>query len=178
MRKTIKAPETCRDLEIRRSYVFSKPGRDIAILAGLQIICFLALTRLEPHFLIIHLYQLMPYVAILILLGYGQARWAYMIGSLVSVALFALTYLAGLLGSAVEHLRTFENNSLDANLVALVALVVTIVAVLITVLSCIHWVKEFSGRAPAWRTFLVSLGIVAVYYAVLAHWFWEMMLDV
>jgi hypothetical protein len=34
--------------------------------------------------------------------------------------------------------------------------------------------KEYSGRGRAWRTFLIGLGIVLVYYAVLLHWFWDM----
>jgi len=73
-------------LHSRAMTAFLKPGRDLAILAGLQIICFLALTRLEPRFFIIHLYQLIPYVAIVLLVGYGQERWAYMLGPLVSLA--------------------------------------------------------------------------------------------
>jgi len=158
----------------QQTSALTKSGRDVAILAGLQIACFLALTRLEPRLFIIHLYQLIPYVAVLILIGYGQARWAYMIGSLVSIAWFGLTYLAGLLGSAVERLRTFGNNSFDANLVALLALVIAVAGVLMTVFSRIHWAKELSGRLATRRTFLVSLGIVAAYYAVLLRWFWDM----
>jgi hypothetical protein len=156
---------------------FLKPGRDVAILASIQILCFLVLTRLEPRFLIIHFYQLIPYVAILVLLGYGQARWAYMIGPLVSVAWFGLAYMAGFLRTAVDRLRAFGNVSLDATLVALLALVTAVVAVLMTVLCRIHWVKEYLGRGPGWQTFLISLGIVVVYYAVLLRWFWDMILN-
>jgi hypothetical protein len=173
--KTLASFRAQDDLRIGRTTVFGKPGRDIATLAGIQIVCFLTLSRLEPHFFIVHLYQVIPYVAILIFLGYGEDRWAYMIGTLVSIALFGLTYLAGLLSSAVEHLRTFRNNSLDVNLVALLTIVVAIAAVLMAVLSRIHWVKEYSGRVSTWRTFLVSFGIVSAYYAVLARWFWDMM---
>ena len=49
-----------------------------------------------------------------------------------------------------------------------------VIAVLITVLSGVHWVKEYSGHGRAWRTFLVSLGIVVAYYSVLLCWFWDM----
>ena len=156
---------------------FWKAGGDVADLAVAQILCFLTLTRLEPRFFIIHLYQLIPYVAILILIGYGRARWAYMIGPVVSIVWLGLAYSAGLLGSAVERLRTFGNKSLDANLVAFVAVVTALLAVLMTVLSGVHWVKEFSGRGLALRTLLISIGIVMVYYAVLLRWFWEMIPD-
>ena len=50
-----------------------------------------------------------------------------------------------------------------------------VVAVLVTLLSRIHWMKEYSGRGRTWRTFLVSFGIVVAYYGVLLRWFWDMM---
>lgn len=59
---------------------FLKPGRDVAMLAAVQIICSLALIRLAPRFLSIHLYQLISYVAILLLIGYGRERWACVAG--------------------------------------------------------------------------------------------------
>ena len=154
--------------------VFVKPGLDIAILAGVQVTCFLALTRLEPRFFTIHLYQLIPYVAIMLLIGYGRERWAYMIGPLVSFAWLGLANMAGLLGSAVERLRTFGSSGADADFVAFFALATAVIAVLITALSRVHWVKEYSGRGRPWRTFLISLGIVVAYYGVLLHWFWDM----
>jgi hypothetical protein len=153
---------------------FLSPGCDVAVLAGVQIACFLALTRLESRFFIIHLYQLIPYVAILLLVGYGQQRWAYMIGPLVSLAWLTLASVAGLLSSAVERLRTFGSFSTDANLVTLLAIVTATLAVLMTMLCRIHWVKEYSGRGPTWRPFFISLGIVVAYYAILLRWFWDM----
>jgi len=158
----------------RRVSGLLKPGRNVATLAGAQILCFLVLTQLEPRFFIIHLYQLIPYVAILILLGYGQARWAYMLGPLVSVVWLCLAFMAGFLRSAVERLRTFGNFGAADNLVALLALATAMMAVLITVFCRIHWVKEYSECASSWRAFLISLGIVVAYYGILLRWFWDM----
>ena len=151
-----------------------KPGRDVAMLASIQILCFLALTRLEPRFFIIHLYQVIPYVAIMLLVGYGRERWAYMIGPLVSLAWLGLAYIAGLLGSAVERLRSFERPSRETDFVAVLAVVTAVVALLMIVLCRIHWVKQNLERGEAWRTFLVSLTIVVAYYAILLRWFWDM----
>lgn len=162
-------------LRTRGLTAFVKPGRDIAILAGFQIICFLVLTRLEPRFFLIHLYQLIPYVAIMLLVAYGRERWAYMLGPLVSLAWLGLAFTAGLLDSALERLRTLGSSGPDANLIALLALATAVVGVLMVVLSRIHWMKEYSGRGRTWHTFLVSLGIVVAYYAVLLRWFWDMM---
>lgn len=151
---------------------FWKSGSDVAALAMVQMLCFLALAWLEPRFFIVHLYQLIPYLALLVLFGYGQTRWAYMIAPLVSIGWFGLAYLAGLLGSAVERVHVFRDNRLDANLVALLALVTAAVAVLMTVLSRMHWIREFSESELGLSTFSISLGIVVVYYAVLLQWFW------
>jgi hypothetical protein len=141
--------------------IFRKSGTDVALLAVVQILCFLALTRLEPHFFIIHLYELIPYVAILLLIAYRHQLWAYTIGPFVSVVWFVLAYMAGLLGSA-------------ANLVAILAIVTAIVAVLMTVRCRFHWMKEYSGRERSWHAFLVSFIIVLAYFGILLRWFWDM----
>jgi hypothetical protein len=54
------------------------PYREIAALAGLQVICFLFLSHLEPNFILLHFYQTVVYLAILIMLFYMEDRWAYM----------------------------------------------------------------------------------------------------
>ena len=151
------------------------PGnRDIGILAGVEILCLIALTQLEPHFLFIHLYELIPYVAILLFIAYGKDRWAYMVGPLVSVAWLGLAYMAGLLDSAVLHLWTPSGYTLGANLVSALAVVTGGIAVTITLRCRIHWKREFAGQGLAPRTFLLSLAAVASYYVVFLHWFWDM----
>jgi hypothetical protein len=59
-----------------------QPYRDIAMLAGTQVLCFLFLAQFEPRFVIIHLYQSILYLAILIFLYYREDSWAYMIAML------------------------------------------------------------------------------------------------
>ena len=100
-----------------------RPYRDIAILAGAQIVCFLLLTHLEPAFFLIHLYQSIVYTAILVLLFYMEDRWAYMIGMLASVVWLAMAYTSGMLGRAIEQLFAPRTSSLAVNLVGLLALV-------------------------------------------------------
>jgi hypothetical protein len=154
---------------------FHKPGREIAALAGLQIIFFLALALLEPRFLFVHFYELIPYVAILVLFAYGRTRWVYLIGPLVSLMWLILAYSVGLLHSAIEQVRQFHGAPANAVVVALLALATAAVAVLMIVLCRIHWLKEFSGRGRALAPLLGSIAIVAVYYASLLHWFWDLM---
>ena len=66
-----------------------QPYRDIAVLAGTQVLCFLLLAQFEPSFVVIHLYQSILYLAILILLYYREDRWAYMIAMLASAVWLA-----------------------------------------------------------------------------------------
>ena len=62
-----------------------RPYRDVAAIIGAQVICFFLLSHLEPDFFLMHLYQTILYVALLVLLFYMEDRWAYMIGMLASV---------------------------------------------------------------------------------------------
>lgn len=159
---------------LRRVMVFQKPGRDVALLAAVQIVCLLSLTPLEPRFLIVHLYETIPYAAILLLISYSLDRWAYAIGGLVAIVWLGLAYVAGLLGSAVERLRTPGNSNTADNFVAVLLLMTAVVAVLMTMLCRIHWVKDHSEHRANRRIFLLSLAMVGAYYLVLAHWFWDM----
>jgi hypothetical protein len=53
-----------------------RPYRDVAALAGAQIACFLLLTHLEPNLFLIHFYEAILYIAILVMLFYMEDRWA------------------------------------------------------------------------------------------------------
>jgi hypothetical protein len=151
-----------------------RPYRDVATVAGAQIVCFLLLTHLEPNFFLIHLYQSILYIAILVMLFYMEDRWAYMIGMLASVVWLGLAYESGILGSGAHRLSELRTASLTANLVGMAALTTGLLAVLMIVFCGRHWMKEYSGLGKARSTFFVSLGIVAVYYGTLVRFFWEM----
>ena len=147
--------------------------RDIATLAGAQIVCFLVLTHVEPNFFLIHLYQSILYVAILVMLFYMEDRWAYMIGAMASIVWLGMAYATGILGGAVQRLLVTRND-VNAAVVGLVALLTALIAVLMIAFCSRHWMKEYSGLGKLRSTFLVSLGVVVVYYGILIRWFWGM----
>lgn len=147
--------------------------RDIAALAGAQIVCFIVLTHLEPGFFLLHLYQSILYVAILVMLFYMEDRWAYMIGMLASAVWLGMAYAAGMLGTALRQF-VVRNASSTATPVGVLILVTALIAVLMIALCGRHWQKEYSGLGKTRRTFAVSMGIVAVYYGILILWFWNM----
>src|SRR5438876_9475899 len=62
-----------------------RPYRDIATVAALQVVCFSVLAHFEPQFFLLHLYQTIIYMAVLILLFYMEDLWAYMIGMLAPI---------------------------------------------------------------------------------------------
>ena len=151
-----------------------RPYRDIATLAGVQLVCFLLLTHLEPTFFLVHLYQSILYIAILVILFYMEDRWAYMIGMLASLVWLAMAYATGILGSAVRQIGELRGANTSGNAVSFIALLTAVIAVLMIAFCGRHWNKEYAGLGKGRSTFLVSLGIVAVYYGILIAWFWQM----
>jgi len=154
-----------------------RPYRDVATLAAAQIACFLLLAHLEPSFFLIHLYESIVYIAILVMFFYLEDRWAYMIGMLASVVWLGLAKGAGILDRAVWQMSELRTADLTANLVGLVGLMTALFAVLMVGLCGMHWWKKYSGLGRTRSTFFVSLGIVAVYYAILLRFFWGMIPD-
>ena len=151
-----------------------RPYRDIAALAGAQVVCFLFLTHLEPNFFLVHLYQSILYIAILVMLFYMEDRWAYMIGMLASVVWLGMAYATGILGSSAQRLLDLKNTDVNAALVSGIAMITAVFAVLMVILCARHWQKEYAGLGKTRNTFLVSFGVVAVYYGILITLFWEM----
>ena len=151
-----------------------RPYRDIATVAGAQVICFLLLSHLEPQFFLLHFYQTIIYMAILIMLFYMEDRWAYMIGMLAPATWLVMAFSTGLLGGAARQVWRVTSGQGLNNEVSFVAAITTIFALLMIALCGRHWRKEYSGLGKALSTFAVSLGVVAIYYAILVIWFWNM----
>lgn len=151
-----------------------RPYRDIATLAGAQLVCFMVLTHLEPNFFLVHLYQSILYIAILVMLFYMEDRWAYMIGMVASVVWLGMAYATGILGSAFRQMGELRNADANANAVAFIALATALIAVLMVAFCGRHWSKEYAGLGKGRSTLLVSLGVVGVYYGILIVWFWAM----
>src|SRR5262249_22835657 len=116
-----------------------KPYRDIATLATVQIAVFCLLANLVPNFFLIHLYESIHYIRLLVMLFYMVDCKAYMHGMLGSVFWLELEFEPGILGRAVHGMSELRADC-TANLVALGALMTAPVAVLMIVLCGRHWV--------------------------------------
>ncbi|HYL83766.1 MAG TPA: hypothetical protein VE263_06005 [Candidatus Angelobacter sp.] len=151
-----------------------KPYRDIATVAGAQVICFLWLSHLEPQFFLLHFYQTIIYIALLVMLFYMEDRWAYMIGMLAPAVWLGMVFSTGLLGGATRQVfRLFRGQGFN-NEVSFVAAISAVLSVLTVVFCARHWKREYAGLGKTASTFAVSAGIVAVYYGILAVWFWNL----
>jgi hypothetical protein len=151
-----------------------RPYRDIATICGAQILCFFLLTRYEPEFFLLHLYQTVLYMAILIMLFYMEDRWAYMIGMLAPIVWLGMAYATGLLGGAFRQIWLILQGHVPSNPVTLLAAATAVLAVLMVVFCGRHWKKEYAGLGKSLSTFAVGAGVVVVYYGILVAWFWAM----
>jgi hypothetical protein len=151
-----------------------RPYRDIATIATLQVVCFSVLTHFEPQFFLLHLYQTVIYMSILILLFYMEDRWAYMIGMLAPIAWLVMVFATGLLGGAARQVLRLTRGEAVTNEVSFIAAVSALLSILMIVFCARHWKREYAGLGKTASTFAISVGVVAVYYGVLAVWFWNM----
>lgn len=149
--------------------------RGIATLAGALMLSFIGLSMLEPGFFVLHLYQSLIYLVIILMLFYLEDHWAYMLGMLAPAAWLLLAFATGILGGAIRawivevpQLVRFQNVS---NGVSLMAGVSAVLSVLMIIFCWRHWQREYAGLGLGRNTLLASLGIVLVYYAVLVFWF-------
>src|SRR5690348_7372181 len=85
--------------------------RGIATVASALLVCFLILSAMEPEFFLLHFYESLMYLAIVLMLFYFEDKWAYMLGIVAPAVWLILAYGVGLLGGAmrqVSHLRSEE----------------------------------------------------------------------
>jgi hypothetical protein len=150
-----------------------KPYREIAALCVLQVICFFLLSHLEPDFFLLHFYQTIVYLALLILLFYMEDRWAYMIGIIAPAAWLLMTFSSGLLGGAARQIFRLGTGHSFNNGVSLLAAFTALLSLLMIAACARRWIKEYAGLGKSLNTFAISFGIVVVYYGILVAWFWH-----
>lgn len=131
--------------------------RGIASLALAVMICFFLLSHFDPQFFLVHFYESLIYLAIVVMLFYFEDRWAYMLGMLAP-AVWLVSFFA---------FMRLQRPDFPANLLGAVTL---ILSALMIVFCGIRWRREFAGLGKGWSTFLVCLGVVTVYYGVLIVW--------
>jgi len=149
------------------------PHRGIATLAAALMLCFFYLASLEPQFFLLHFYQSLIYLLIILMLFYFEDQYAYMLGILVPSVWLLLTYGTGLLQGAAHQVRRLLEAEQPNNSVSLTAAVIAVLGVAMIVSCAYRWKREFAGLHKFGRTFAVALVITVVYYTILITAFWH-----
>lgn len=147
--------------------------RGIATVASAVMICFLILSAMEPEFFLLHFYESLIYLAIVLMLFYFEDRWAYMIGMLTPAVWLLLAYGVGLLGGALRQVSKLVRAQRPDSQVSVMVAIMIVLSVLLIGFSAYRWKRQYAGLGKGRSTFAISLGIVVVYYAILIFWFWQ-----
>lgn len=122
------------------------------------------------QFFLIHFYESLIYLAILLMLFYFEDRWAYMMGIVAPGIWLALTFTwSGISVISRQVLVAFHPGSAFFPTDVLMTVAITLSVVLI-VCCANRWRREFGRLREAWSTLLISLSIAAAYYAVVVVW--------
>ena len=147
--------------------------RGIATLASAMMVCFFVLSTMEPDFVVLHFYQSVIYLVIVLMLFYFEDRWAYMLGMMVPAVWLLIAYGLGLVGGAmrqVSHLMRAQRPTSD---VSTVVIVMVILAVGLIASCAYRWKREYAGQGKTLQTVAVSSVVVIAYYGVLIYWFFK-----
>jgi hypothetical protein len=145
--------------------------RGIATLSGLIVVCYFLLSHLEPQFFLLHLYQSLIYMVIILMLFYLEDHWAYMLGMLAPAVWLVLMFSTGMLRAGGRELTQLLRFSGVDNTVSLMAGVTAILSVLMIVLCAYRWKREYAGTGQTASTLIISALIVVIYYGILVFWF-------
>jgi hypothetical protein len=149
------------------------PHKGIATLSFALALCFLLLTHFDPQFFMLHFYESVIYLVLVLMLFYFHERWAYMVGILAPAGWLALSFASG--GLSVygrQFVRLFHANGPDFA-ASFIGGIAAFLSVAMIFFCGYRWRREFPGIGRELRTFVVSFGIVSAYYAVLVLWFWR-----
>jgi hypothetical protein len=147
--------------------------RGIATLGLALMTCFLLLGHFDPQFFLIHFYESLIYIVIVLMLFYFDDRWAYMLGMVAPAGWLVLTFVTGGFGEFIRQTNRLLHAGVPEYPAILLGAIISILSVAMIAFCGYRWKREFAGLGQGLSTFLISLGIVAAYYGVLACWFWR-----
>jgi len=144
--------------------------RGVATLSLSLALCFLLLSHFDQQFFLVHFYESIVYLAIVLMLFYFEDRWAYMLGILAPAAWLVLFTAIGGMSDVFRQLALvtqFHHPDFPAHFLAGVTLLLAIAMICV---CGYRWRHEFSGVNKGWSTFLVCLAVVVAYYGAMVIW--------
>jgi hypothetical protein len=134
---------------------------------------FWVLSHFDSQFLLVHLSESLIYIAIALMLLFFEDRWAYMFGMVAPAAWLLLTVVTSAFGEPMRQMSRILLAEEPNYTPFALGVVVSMLSVAMIVVCAYRWKREFAGLGKGRSTFLVSVGIVTVYYGVMAVWFWR-----
>jgi hypothetical protein len=149
------------------------PHRGIATLSLGLMLSFLLLSHFDSQFFLIHFYESLIYLAIVLMLFYWEDRWAYMLGVVAPASWLLLTFVARGFGEFIRQFTGLFRVHATTDPAGFLGGVISVLSVALIVNCAYRWKKEFAGLKKGVKTFAVSFGVVAAYYALMVAWFWR-----
>jgi hypothetical protein len=144
--------------------------RGVFVAASLTVVLIVAGAFALPQFFFFELAKSTIYIAIAVLVFFGEDRYSYMLGMVAPPVWFLADILVGgflrEFGVLLRYLTMKDIGPLDTPLHALSRLA----GVLLVVLCYRVWNKEVTEKLFG-RTFQISMGVSLAYAAVLAGWY-------
>lgn len=148
--------------------------KGIATLAAALALCFFLLSHFDSQFFLLHFYEALIYLVIVLMLFYFHERWAYMLGIVAPAGWLVLLLITGGLEEFWTRLtQGMQGKSIENVLPAAIGAFISVLSIAMIIFCGYRWRREFAGLRQGMSTFLVSLGIMSAYYAVLVVWFWK-----
>jgi hypothetical protein len=144
--------------------------RGIATLSAALMVCFLLLSYVDTQFYLIHFYESLMYLAIIVMLFYFEDRWAYMFGmvgpAIWLILILGIGALPGMMRQ-VSLVARLRHPDIIANLIGAIIVVLSVMMILF---CAYRWWRELAGAHKGLRTLAVSLIAAAFYYGVIVVW--------
>jgi hypothetical protein len=144
--------------------------KGIATMASAVMLCFLLLSHFDPQFFLVHFYESLIFLAIVLMLFYSQERWAYMLGMVVPTAWFLLTFAMGAGPAFLRQAQLVQRLQRPDSAADFLGAVAVVLSVTMVAVCARRWRQEFAGTGKGWSTFWVCLGVTTAYYAVMVIW--------
>jgi hypothetical protein len=146
--------------------------KGIATLAAALALCFFLLSHFDPQFFLLHFYEALIYLVIVLMLFYFHERWAYMLGMVAPAAWLILLLTTGGLYEFWIRLTSGVHGQSTQNVVpAAMGALISVLSVAMIIFCGYRWKREFTDLRQGISTFLISFGIVSAYYGLLVVWF-------
>lgn len=148
-------------------------NKPVATLAAAMTLLFLLIAGYESNFFLLHFFEAVIYLVMILLFFYLEDRYAYILGVFVPPVWIVLSFATGMVHISFRELGralTFRGVSNPAGLVTSIIIVLGVLLMLL----CWRALRREIGGTGYWRsTVFTGLAITIAYYGVLIYWFYR-----